>query len=398
MGNNQKKNWLNRNVLAIGLTSLFSDLSHEVATSILPVFLASLSAAPWVLGVIEGVADGVSSFAKLGAGYASDKTGIRKPIAVIGYVLTALATAAIGLATLWFHVLLGRGLAWLGRGGRSPVRDAILVDSISPEDYGKSMGFERTLDTVGAIVGPASAFVLIGLFTYRTVFFLTVIPGLIAAAIFAFSVRSRRVQTSATAAKVSFRGLPVKFRWFLVAVAIFGIGDFAHTLLILRATQILKPEMGSEAAKWAIGLYLVHNIIYAGLSTPVGALGDRVGKVKILTLGYFVAVIMNLGFLLHPTHVVGLAILFGLGGVFIAVEDALERAVAADLLPEHLRATGFGTLAAVNGIGDLISSAMVGLLWAKISPAAGFGYAAGVSFLGAVFLFLLNRKQVKKFG
>lgn len=396
MPENRRKQWLNRNVLAIGLTSLFSDLSHEIATSILPVFLASLGAAPWALGVIEGVADGVSSFAKLGAGYASDKTGIRKPIAVIGYVLTALATAAIGLATLWLHVLTGRVLAWLGRGGRSPVRDAILVDSISPEDYGKSLGFERTLDTVGAIVGPALALGLIGLLSYRTVFFFTVIPGLMAAGIFTLAVGSRPIQTSQTAPKVSFRGLPVRFRWFLVAIAIFGIGDFAHTLLILRATEILAPQIGSaEAAKWAIGLYLVHNIIYAGLSTPVGALGDRVGKVKVLTLGYFVAVIMNLGFLSYPTHILGLAILFGLGGVFIAVEDALERAVAADLLPEHLRATGFGTLAAVNGIGDLISSAVVGFLWAKISPAAGFGYAAVLSLFGTLFLFFLNRRQPK---
>ncbi|MFQ5750675.1 MAG: MFS transporter, partial [bacterium] len=298
-----------------------------------------------------------------------------------------------GLATLWFHVLTGRVLAWFGRGGRAPVRDAILVDSIAPEHYGKSLGFERTLDTVGAIIGPALAFGLIGLYHYRTVFFLTVIPGLIAAGIFTFAVHSRPIQKSSTAPKVSFRALPSQFRWFLVAVAIFGIGDFAHTLLILRATQILAPEMGSTAAKWAIALYLVHNVIYAGLSTPVGAFGDRFGKVKILSLGYFVAVLMNLGFLFQPTHVLGLAILFGLGGVFIAVEDALERAVAADLLPEHVRATGFGTLAAVNGVGDLISSAVVGLLWTKISPAVGFGYAAVLSLAGAIFLFGLNRKM-----
>lgn len=399
MQTDKKKNWLNRNVLAIGLTSLFSDLSHEVATSILPVFLASLGAAPWALGVIEGVADGISSFAKLGAGYASDKTGIRKPIAVVGYVLTALATAAIGLATLWVHVLTGRVLAWLGRGGRAPVRDAILVDSISPEDYGKSLGFERTLDTLGAIIGPALALGFIGLFSYRAVFFITVIPGLIAAGIFTFAVSSRPIQKSPTAPKVSFRGLPLPFRWFLVAVAIFGIGDFAHTLLILRAMEILESQIGStEAAKWAIALYLTHNVIYAGLSTPMGALGDRFGKVKILTLGYFVAVVMNLGFLLHPTHAFGLVILFGLGGLFIAVEDALERAVAADLLPEHLRATGFGTLAAVNGVGDLISSAMVGLLWTKVSPAAGFGYAAGLSFLGTLFLLLFMKKLTKNYN
>lgn len=393
MAEQNKKHWLNRNVVAIGLTSLFSDLGHEVATSILPVFLASIGVAPWALGVIEGVADGISSFAKMGAGYVSDKTGIRKPIAVAGYLLTALAIAGIGFATRWYHVLAGRVLGWFGRGARSPVRDAILVDSIEAEDYGKSLGFERTLDTVGAIVGPAIALSLVGLFSYRSIFFLTIIPGLLAAGTFTFFVRARRIFRSASSPKVSFSGLPVKFRWFLVAVAIFGIGDFAHTLLILRATQILQPQLDEMAGQWAIGLYLVHNFIYAGFSTPVGALGDWFGKVKVLAMGYLVAVLMNVAFLFKPGHLLILGLLFALGGLFIAVEDSLERAVAADLLPEHLRATGFGTLAAVNGIGDLISSSIVGFLWAKFSPEAGFGYAAILSFLGAIVLIKLNRRK-----
>ncbi|RMF57523.1 MAG: MFS transporter [Calditrichaeota bacterium] len=389
----EKRHWLNRNVLAIGLTSLFSDLGHEVATSILPVFLAGLGAAPWALGVIEGVADGISSIAKLSAGYASDKTGIRKPIAVVGYIVTAVATAGIGLAVVWSHVLVGRVLAWLGRGARSPVRDAILVDSIEPEDYGKSLGFERSLDTLGAIIGPAVAVLLVGILSNRTLLFLTLVPGMIAAGLFAFGVRAAPATKPAMHLKVSFRNLPVKFRWFLVAIAIFGVGDFAHTLLILRASQILQPQLGDAASQWAIGLYLVHNLLYAGFSTPIGALADRVGKMKVLTAGYLLAAVMNLGFILNPTTVLPLFFLFALGGLFIAVEDALERAVAADLLPEHLRATGFGALAAVNSIGDLASSMLVGFLWAKVSPAAGFGYAAVLSLLGATFLFLLKRTQ-----
>lgn len=393
MAEGKRSGWLKRNVLAIGFTSLLSDLSHEAATSILPVFLATLGAAPWALGVIEGMADGISSFTKLASGYASDKTGVRKPIAVTGYLLTALATATIGLSTLWYHALVGRVLAWFGRGARSPVRDAILVDSIEPQHYGKALGFERALDTLGAIIGPAVALSLVGLFAYKTIFSLTLIPGMLAAATFAFAVKGRPVKTNPGGLAVSFSGLPSKFRWFLVAVALFGVGDFAHTLLILRATQILQPRFGDSATRYAIGLYLLHNIVYAALSTPAGALGDRFGKRKVLVLGYFIAGIMNLGFLFNPTHFASLGVLFFLGGVFIAVEDALERAVAADLLPPHLRATGFGTLAAVNGIGDFVSSTLVGLLWARLSPAAGFAYAGFLSISGAVFLLVMRQNH-----
>lgn len=380
--------WLNRNVGAIGLTSLFSDISHEIATSILPVFLASLGAAPWALGVIEGVSDGLSSVAKLGGGWLSDRTGVRKPLAVAGYLVTAVSTAAIGWSSRWAHVLGGRALAWLGRGVRSPVRDAILADSIEARDYGKAFGFERALDTAGAILGPMAALVLLSTLSYRSIFFLTLVPGLLAAAIFAAAVRGRPTLRPISTAKVSFRGLPPRFRWFLVVVGVFGIGDFAHTLLILRATDILRPQMGEGAAGAAITLYLVHNVFYAGLSTPIGALGDRFGKAGVLSAGYALAAFMNLGFLFGPTHWLLLGSLFALGGSFIATEDALERAIAADLLPDHLKATGFGALAAVNAIGDLISSAVVGWVWAAVSPEAGFAYAAVLAIAGTVLMWI----------
>jgi MFS family permease len=390
-----KKTWLTRNVVAIGLVSLFSDLGHETATTILPVFLAPLGAAPWALGVIEGVSDALSSFSKLWSGWFCDRTGKRKPVAVAGYVLTGIFKATIGLATSWWHVLFSRSAAWLGRGARAPARDAILADSVEPAHYGKAFGLDRAMDTLGAILGPLAAMLLVTLLPYRQIFFVTIIPGLIAAALFAFAVRARRIPPNHDLHfAASLRGLPPSFRRFLIAVAFFGIGDFAHTLLILRATQILtETHTATQAAQLAMSLYVIHNVIYAAASVPVGALGDRWGKGRLLALGYLVAAIMSLGFLFSPAGYAPLALLFCLGGFFIAIEDALERALAAELLPAEQHATGFGVLATVNGLGDFVSSVLVGFLWAKFSPATGFAYAAGFCLLGAVMMWRLAKSR-----
>jgi MFS family permease len=387
----EPRSWLNHNVVGIGTASLFSDLSHETATAVLPVFLSSLGAPPAALGIVEGVADAISSFAKMGSGYFSDKSGIRKPIAVAGYVLTAIATASFGLARTWGHVLIGRTLGWFGRGIRNPVRDAILTESTVPEAYGKTFGFERALDTAGAILGPLAALWLVTLLTYRQVFLLTLFPGFVAALVFAFIVKARlRVPNRALTFRTSLWNLPSKFKLFLVAVGIFGMGDFAHTLLILRASQVLTPDHPMDAGKLAISLYVVHNVVYALGSYPLGALGDRVGKKLVLVGGYFIGAAMSVGLLFHTSSYTYLAILFILGGFYIAIQDALEKAIAADFLPQELRGTGYGALATVNGIGDFVSSTLVGLLWTAVSPIAGFGFSAVLMFLGAIILLRLR--------
>src|SRR5438552_9817904 len=184
----QRLRWLNQTVLGIGLASLFSDWSHEIATTVLPAFLASMGVAAAWLGLIEGVSDGLSSFAKMASGYYTDRLQRRKLIAVAGYVVTALGTASFGLATSAWHVLVARSCAWFGRGVRTPVRKALLAGAVTKETYGRAFGFERMMDTLGAIVGPASAFFLLQAVNhhYPTLFAFTLIPGLIATALMAF--------------------------------------------------------------------------------------------------------------------------------------------------------------------------------------------------------------------
>jgi MFS family permease len=394
--------WLNRNVLGMGLTSLLSDAGHEMATAVLPGFLEALAAPTYALGVIEGFADALSSFVKLGAGWWGDRLGHRKGIATAGYALTGTMKAVFAFAVGWPLIFLGRALAWFGRGIRGPLRDAMLAESVASRDRGKAFGFHRAGDTLGVIIGPLlGAAVLHWLEPYaadptrpyRLVFFLTLIPGLGSALAFAWLVKEkRRTPNHQLRFWASVKALPVDFRWFLAGAGVFGLGDFSATLLILAATQLLTPQVGIvEAAQVAALLYALRNAVYAAASYPIGAVSDHYGRRGLLALGYVVGAVMAAGiaalFLLPIAGLIPLTILFVLSGISIAGVDALEGAMTADLVPdESIRGTAFGVLGTVNGIGDFISSTVVGFLWWGISPVAGFAYAAVLMLIGAGLL------------
>ncbi len=392
--------WLNRSVLGMGLSSLFSDLGHEAATSILPLFLIAIGAPAAALGIIEGVADAVSSLAKLTSGWFSDRVGRRKLIAVAGYTLTGLSTGLFALANVWPVVLVVRVVGWFGRGIRSPARDAMLSESVEPQARGRAFGFHRAGDTIGAVGGPLVGLLLIRHFggqegaqtVYRQVFWLTMIPGLLSALSFAILVREHsRSAGHADGLLAAIGKLPGSFKWYLVGIGVFGAGDFAHSLLTLRAAQMLTPTLGAaQAGQVAILLYLIHNIVYAGASYPIGVLADRVNKRGLLAIGYAIAALMSIGWILAVPSVWVLGLLFGIGGLFIAAEDTLEGALAADLLPEGARGTGYGVLATVNSVGDFMSSIVVGTLWTAISPASGFIYATVLFAAGALVIYRLR--------
>ena len=388
-----KTHWLNRTVLAIGLTSLFSDWSHEIATAVLPAFLATMGVAAAWLGIIEGVADGLSSFTKMGSGYYTDKLRRRKPIAVFGYTLTAFATASFAVATQAWHVLIARSLGWFGRGLRQPVRKALLSSAVTPETYGRAFGFERMMDTVGAIVGPASAFLLLPLLhhSYPRLFLLTLIPGLIAAALIAFGVKeTKREPVGHVSFKERLRQLPSLYKRMLVGVGLFGSGAFAHSMLILLATQRLMPSMGAaKAASIAVGLYLLHNVFYASFAFAGGWLADRVPKKFLLAGGYTLAGAMAITIIALPVSVWTLALIFILGGTNVGLEETLEDSLAAELVTKEHHGMAFGVMATVNGIGDLISSSVVGILWSTVGITVAFGYSAVLSLVGAVIILLL---------
>ncbi|MGA7881137.1 MAG: MFS transporter [Terrimicrobiaceae bacterium] len=382
--------WLNRTVLGIGLASLFSDWSHEIATTLMPAFLASMGVGAAWLGLIEGVSDGLSSFAKMGSGYYTDKLPRRKPIAVLGYVVTAFGTAAIGLATTAWHVLLARATAWLGRGVRTPVRKALLAAAVTRETYGRAFGFERMLDTLGAIVGPATALWLLAFFDYNypSLFAVTLLPGLLAAGLIAFLVvEKQRTPIPHVSFGERLQMLPASYRRFLVAVGLFGAGDFAHTLLILLATQKLGPMLGAtKATSVAVALYVLHNVFYAGFAFVAGWLADHFRKNLVLATGYALAAVMAIVIIALPPSIWMLGAVFVLGGIYVGIEETLEDSLCAELVDEAHHGMAFGVLATVNGIGDFVSSAVVGLLWSLAGTTVAFAYSAALFIAGTMLI------------
>lgn len=394
--------WINRDVIGLALNRFLSDFGHEAGTAILPLFLAAIGAPPFTLGAIEAVSDGLSSFFKLLGGWLGDRVHQRRPWAAFAYAVTGITTGLYALAAAWPGILVARAIGWAGRGFRTPLHDALLADAVPVQARGRAFGLDEAADTVGAIGGPLAALAIIAFASqthtvieaYRLVFLLAAIPGILAALSILWLVRETPNRTPLS---LSFRGslqaLPLRFRHYLIGIAIFGIGDFSHTLLILRATQLLSQANPETAGTTAVFLYTLHNVLYAAGAYPIGALADRFGKRRLLIGAYVLAGVMNILLIVATPALPLLALIFAIGGTVYASQQSLERAVAADLVPVEVRSTGFGVLATVNGIGDFVSSLVVGFLWSAFSPAAGFAYSLVLSVLGAVVISLVLKPQ-----
>lgn len=398
----QPQSWFNRTVIGVGVTSALGDFCYETTTVILPGFLAVLGVPAAALGIIEGIADGVASFTKMISGYVADKLGHRKALVLLGYALTPFGQVMIALAAGWPLVLFGRIASWFGKGLRGPLRDAIVVQAITPETRGRAFGFHRAMDTIGAVVGPLMGVALLGWAQglswadksgpFRLVLWLSVIPG--ALAVFAFLTLVRDPEYTPNPALKFFaalRGLPARFKRYLRAVGLFGIGDFSHSLLILAATQLLAPSMGVVHAAQVAGLFYVgRNVVQVVTSYPIGVLADRIGSLPVLIMGYalgaLTAVLMAGAFFLGVDSVVLLAVIFVFAGFYVAVQEALESTVTADRVGGDMLTTSYGALGAVNGVAKLVSSSAVGLLWTAVSPIFGFGLAAALMAAGTMAL------------
>lgn len=390
---NQSGKWLNKNITALGIVSLLNDFGSEIARNLVPAFLLSIGGSPAILGIIEGISDASVSGVKIIAGWYSDTLGKRKPFIFLGYALSFFGISIFPFASKWYHILFGQTLNRLGKGIREPARDALMVESTRPNFYGRMFGFHRAMDTIGAILGPLTAFFLMQAMNIQTIFAIALIPCFLSVlTIFFFVQESPIIHPSERPMVASIFLLNYPFKKFLSATLLFSLGNFATSLLILRATQLLSAiHDAATAASLAILLYTLHNITYAGCSYPIGRLTDLVGKKYILACGYTLTGITSLLCIIPTSNVIVIGSFFIVAGIAIAITDGVQRSVAADLLPANVRGTGYGALSVTIGIGNLLSNSIVGFLWANISPLAGFGYSAVLCIIGSIALLTLKK-------
>ena len=382
--------WLNRNVLAIGVADLFADFNYEMVLAVLPLFLtAGLGAPVFAVGVVEGVADGSSAVVKLFSGWYSDRIGWRRHLATGGYVATVAGFALVAIVSAWPQVILARAVAWVGRGARQPIRNALLAASVGRPDLGKAFGFHEAMDTLGALLGPTAAFALLATgHGFRDVFWLAIVPGI--AAVLLFGLLPRDPRPKPAGGRPPWEPLPRRYWQLIAAVALFGAGDFATAFFTLRAAEMLKPELSAPAAtSGAVAFYLVQNLVGSVASFPGGWLADRLGKVYVLSAGYLSFVVACLVALAGhgPVAVAVLAIPVGLRSPLV---NATESSLTSSLVAERLHGTAFGVLNAVNGAGDLISSLIVGALWSTLGGPAGLLFGGALGLAGTVLLLFLR--------
>ena len=371
---------LSRDTFLLAFASLFSDISTEMLYPILPVFLTdTLGAKPTVIGLIEGVATAGQNVVQGVSGWISDKFQRRKPIALVGYLVAAISKPFIGLSSTWVEVLGARSLDRLAAGSRAAPRDALVAGSAGPEDRGKAFGLEGIGDNLGAFLGPI---ITIGLMTWfavemRSIFILTVIPGLIAAFMIVL-VRERRTPVSAkTTVSLGFRHFPAGYWKYLIVTAIFGLGNSSNSFLILR-TRALGATLTSTVL-----IYAFFNLVAALVSYPAGYVADQLGRKPVLMISFIVFFIVYLGFGAISSVRIA-ALLFILYGVFQGAYRAVGKTLATDFVAQEMRASGVGWFSATVGLSGLIASVVGGELWTRFGPASTFLFGATMSALGTI--------------
>jgi MFS family permease len=377
---------LSRTVIALGVVSLLTDASSEMIYPLLPLFLTgTLGASAAMLGVIEGAAETTAGLLKLWSGSASDRLRRRKPLVVAGYTVSSLARPMIALAGAAWHVLAIRVTDRVGKGIRGAPRDALIADATAAEIRGRAYGFHRAMDHVGAVLGPAIAFVLLsnaGL-DLRTVFWLAAIPAALSIVVLMGFVREDPAEVPTRRMPLvlgSWTALSPRLRRYLGILALFTLAGASDAFLLLRASD-LGVSVGLIPVLWG-----VHHVVKSVASTPAGALSDRIGRRRLIVTGWMLYALTYVGFAFarEQWHAWALFVAYGF---YYALTEGAEKAFVADLAPTEARGTAFGWFNLVLAIGALPASVLFGVLWTRVAPVAAFGVCASIA-IGAALLIL----------
>jgi MFS family permease len=375
---------LSQSAIVIGLVSLLSDISSEMIYPVLPIFLTQILQAPaTVVGLIEGITNGTANLVPVLSGWLSDRSGKRKPIAFLGFILSALSRPVIGLAGVWTTVFVARAADRLGKGIRSAPKQALLAESALDSQRGRVFGYDRAMDYLGSVIGPLIGLMMLGVFglSERSIFFIATIPAFLAA-LMILAVREPQTAVQAKTSTSSFAGLTRQFKLFLLVTAVFGLANSANSFLILRAKQL------GLTTTLAILAYALFNGVSSLFSMPAGSASDKFGRRNLLLIGYGMYALVYLGFG-AANQVWMMWPLFALYGLFPALTDGVAKALAVDTAGRAGRATAIGLFSAVNGVTQIGASLLGGWLWDHVNPQATFYFGAALSALAVVLLFLL---------
>ncbi len=396
---------LPRNVWAVGVTSFFMDVSSEMVLNILPLFLANvLGVKTNIIGLIEGIAEATASILKLFSGWLSDKMGGRKWLAVTGYALSAVSKPFFYIASSWELIAGVRWADRVGKGVRTAPRDALVADSVTKETRGLAFGFHRALDTAGAMVGILIAILAVWLAqrnavdltksTFQTVVLISLLPAFLAVLSLVVGANDVAVKGQRAAPKFSLRSMGRPFSVFLVIVSIFTLGNSSDAFLVLRAQNLGVTVIG------ILAMLAVFNLIYALVSTPAGSLSDRVGRRRLIIGGWLVYAAIYLGFAAAQADW-QVWLLYVAYGLYYGMAFGTANAMVADLVPENLRGTAYGTYNAVIGLLAFPASLIAGVLWQGVGAWTGFGPSAPFLFGGLLALlaallmaFWMPRKKI----
>ncbi len=371
-----------KNVAVAGFVSFFMDISSEMIYPLVPLFLANvLGVNKSVIGLIEGIAESTASLLKVFSGWFSDIVGNRKWLMAAGYGISTLSRPFVALATGWRHVLGSRFIDRFGKGVRTAPRDAIIVESSERAYLGRAFGFHRSMDTLGAVAGPALAFFLLRILSndYRKVFWLSMIPGVIAVLliIFFISEKKKAVASHAERPKLTMKHFDWRFKTFVIIAGLFAMGNSSDVFLILRAQQL-----GISTVMIPV-VYLLFNLVYSLSSLPAGIAADRFGSKRIILLGFILFAVLYYEFAV-ASSTKAIWILFGAYGLFMGLTEGIQKAFLATVVPSGFKATGFGVFNTVVGIAMFPASLIGGWLWDHVSPSATFYFGAITAALSAI--------------
>lgn len=387
-----KKLKIPKNVFILGLVSFFNDIASEMIYPLVPIFLTSVLGAPVsIVGLIEGIAESIASILKVVSGWMSDKLQRRMPFVVSGYSLSAFSKIIFSLAYSWPVVLLARFIDRFGKGTRTSARDALITESSEASNRGRTFGFHRAMDTMGAVVGPLLAILALRNLNenYRLVFLLSFIPAFIGVILLFFFVKEKKKKPiSFTDFQFNWRNLDPSFKVFLFISFIFALGNSSNAFLILRAQNLgLSVTMVMLA-------YVLFNFVYAVFSLPAGIISDKIGPKKILLAGFLLFAVIYLFFGLI-TKSLFLWLLFPLYGIYMALTEGIGKAYISNLIPQEKAGTAFGIYQTTIGLCTFFASWIAGLLWSYVSISAPFIFGS-VMAMSAAFLFYFFGKEKKQ--